>query len=186
MNLEPDGASRLNAAVLSSPGTHRRTRQRAAIAALLAQSAGFRSAQALHGLLRARGEKIGLATVYRILHALAGTGELDVIGGGQGETLYRRCATRRHHHHLVCRACGRTAEVTSPAVKRWIAQVAAEHGYRDIEHVLEVTGTCRACTRRAGTNAVLAGPSAPEHPLCAGNPGDDQGPGAGDGISGLA
>ena len=45
-------------------------------------------------------------------------------------------------------------------MKRWIAQVAAEHGYRDIEDVLEVTGTCRVCTRRAGTNAVPAGPSA--------------------------
>ena len=73
MNLEPGGPSRLNAVVLSSPGTHGRTRQRSAIVALLAESADFRGAQALHGLLRARGEKIGLATVYRTLHALAGT-----------------------------------------------------------------------------------------------------------------
>lgn len=113
------------------------------MAAILAKSPAFRSAQARHQLLRAQGEQIGLATVYRTLHALAVAGECDVIRGWRGETLYRRCATRRHHHHLVCRHCGRTAEITSPAVARWIAQAAAAHGYRDIEHAVDCSATQR-------------------------------------------
>lgn len=136
----------------------RRTRQRSAVNAILAEPAGFRSAQAVHQLLRAQGEQIRLATVYRALHMLAVAGECDVIRSRQGEILYRRCATRGHHHHLLCRHflcrhCGHIAEITSPAVARWIAQAAAAHGYRDIEHVVEITGTCPACTTAGGTNA---------------------------------
>jgi Fur family ferric uptake transcriptional regulator len=50
-----------------------------------------------------------------------------------------------HHHHLVCRACGATVEVTGPAVETWAEQVAAEHGFRDVSHTVEVFGTCPAC-----------------------------------------
>jgi Fur family transcriptional regulator, ferric uptake regulator len=155
------------------PG-RRSTRQRSAISAILAQSPGFRSAQALHQLLRAQGQKIGLATVYRTLHSLTLAGECDVIRSGQGETLYRRCATRAHHHHLVCRHCGRTAEITSPAVARWIAQAAAAHGYRDIEHVIEIAGTCPACTAARGTNALTGGTFGPDQPQRAADLGNDR------------
>ncbi|MPZ79010.1 MAG: transcriptional repressor [Actinophytocola sp.] len=122
----------------------RGTRQQSAILALLADIGEFRSAQALHDLLRARAENVGLTTVYRTLHALTDAGVLDTIRTGRGEVLYRRCSAV-HHHHLVCRHCRRTVEITSPAVMRWIAQVAAEHGYRDVEHELEITGTCPGC-----------------------------------------
>ena len=87
----------------------RATRQRAAVAALLTESEEFRSAQDLHLLLRARGEAIGLTTVYRTLQSMADGGEVDVLRSGDGETVYRRCSTG-HHHHLVCRSCGRTVE----------------------------------------------------------------------------
>ena len=46
---------------------------------------------------------------------------------------------------LVCRNCGRTVEVEGPAVERWADKVAAEHGYADISHTLEIFGTCQDC-----------------------------------------
>ena len=61
-----------------------------------------------------------------------------------GEALYRRCSTG-HHHHLTCRQCRRTVEVDSAAVERWARKVAAENGFADVEHVVEVFGTCREC-----------------------------------------
>ena len=123
----------------------RPTRQRTAVAAALAGLDGFTSAQALHDALRARGEKVGLTTVYRHLTALAEAGEVDVLRGVDGEASYRRCAADDHHHHLVCRSCGATVEVNGPAVEAWATAVAAEHGYVDVTHTLEVFGTCRAC-----------------------------------------
>jgi Fur family transcriptional regulator, ferric uptake regulator len=122
----------------------RNTRQRGAVAALLEEVEGFHSAQDLHAMLRARGERVGLTTVYRTLQGLADVGEIDVMRPPGGEHLYRRCSDG-HHHHLVCRSCGNTVEVLGPTVETWADKVAAQHGYADVSHTLEIFGTCPEC-----------------------------------------
>ncbi|GAA2528536.1 transcriptional repressor [Pilimelia columellifera] len=122
----------------------RNTRQRTAVSALLAEVDGFHSAQELHARLRSRGDAVGLTTVYRTLQSLAEAGEIDVMQIPGGEQLYRRCS-EGHHHHLVCRACGRTVEVAGPAVEKWSEKVAAEHGFSDVSHTLEIFGVCPGC-----------------------------------------
>lgn len=122
----------------------RRTRQRAAVTRALEERDGFVSAQQLHDDLRHQGESVGLTTVYRSLQALADAGEVDLLVNDDGETVYRRCSPE-HHHHLVCRSCGRTVEIAGPAVETWADTVAQEHGFRDISHTLEVFGLCAAC-----------------------------------------
>jgi Fur family ferric uptake transcriptional regulator len=125
------------------------TRQRAAVAAALAKLSGFTSAQAQHDVLRHDGASVGLTTVYRHLQALADAGEVDVLRTDEGESVYRACEGDDHHHHLVCRSCGATVEVTGPAVEAWAEAIAAEHGYRDVSHTLEVFGTCPSCAGQA-------------------------------------
>ena len=71
-------------------------------------------------------------------------GELDSIRTADGETAYRRCSTG-HHHHLVCRSCGRTVEVSGPAVETWANTIAEQNGFRDVSHDLEIFGTCADC-----------------------------------------
>ena len=122
----------------------RRTRQRAAVQEVLAELHEFRTAQQIHDELRRRGDSIGLTTVYRTLQSLSEAGELDALRNADGETAYRRCSDG-HHHHLVCRSCGRTVEVSGPAVERWANAVAAEHGFREVSHDLEIFGTCGSC-----------------------------------------
>ncbi|MGH3664004.1 MAG: Fur family transcriptional regulator [Micromonosporaceae bacterium] len=122
----------------------RSTRQRAALIALLCELDTFCSAQELHTRLQERGERIGLTTVYRTLQALADAGEIDVMRPAGGEHVYRRCS-KQHHHHLVCRSCGHTVEVEGPAVERWADRVAAEHGYAQVSHTLEIFGLCPPC-----------------------------------------
>jgi Fur family transcriptional regulator, ferric uptake regulator len=122
----------------------RTTRQRSAVAAVFDSLDGFHSAQEVHARLRTSGDTVGLSTVYRAVQALADDGELDSIRTDSGEALYRRCSTQ-HHHHLVCRSCGRTVEIEGPAVERWADRVAGEHGFTDVSHTLEVFGTCPDC-----------------------------------------
>lgn len=124
--------------------TPRNTRQRRAVAAILEDLDGFASAQEIHDLLRHRGESVGLSTVYRNLQALADAAEVDALRNDDGETLYRQCSNG-HHHHLVCRSCGRTVEVEGPTVERWADAIAAEHGFVDVAHTLEIFGTCGDC-----------------------------------------
>lgn len=122
----------------------RMTRQRAAVGDILSEVSEFRSAQEIHDELRHKGDAIGLTTVYRTLQSMVETGEVDAIRTAVGETAYRRCSDG-HHHHLVCRSCGRTVEVSGPAVETWASRVAAEHGFRDVSHDLEIFGTCSQC-----------------------------------------
>jgi Fur family ferric uptake transcriptional regulator len=126
------------------PG-QRATRQRAAIGDLLDQLADFRSAQDIHEELRRRGEGIGLTTVYRTLQAMAGAGLLDTLRTDSGEAMYRRCS-QHHHHHLVCRDCGSTVEVEGGEAEAWAAEVAAQHGFSDVSHTIEIFGVCGDCT----------------------------------------
>ena len=127
----------------------RHTKQRTEILDLLHDVDEFRSAQQLHDLLRHRGSGVGLATVYRTVQALADSGEVDTMRTAEGESVYRRCAERRHHHHLVCRSCGRTVEIDGPAAESWAEQVGAAHGFSDVDHVIELTGTCAVCRAAA-------------------------------------
>jgi len=128
------------------------TRQRAAVSDALEDVEDFRSAQQLHEILRSRGDAVGLATVYRTLQSLADGGEVDVLRTEEGENLYRRCERREHHHHLVCRGCGRTVEIDGPTVEAWATQVGATHGFVDIQHTIELFGTCESCAQRSAAS----------------------------------
>ena len=128
----------------------RPTPQRDAIRLLFDDLEGFHSAQDVYAKLRSTGGRVGLSTVYRAVQSLADDGELDSIRTDSGEALYRRCSSR-HHHHLVCRSCGRTVEVEGPAVERWADDVAAEHGFADVSHTLEIFGTCAGCRAAAAS-----------------------------------
>ena len=130
-----------------TPTTLRPTRQRRAITEALAGASDFQSAQDIHDSLRHAGDKVGLATVYRTLQAMAEAGEVDVLQGAGGESAYRRCSTH-HHHHPVCRTCGRTVEVTGPAVETWAEAVAREHDFAEVSHSLELFGICADCRQQ--------------------------------------
>jgi Fur family transcriptional regulator, ferric uptake regulator len=129
-----------------TPGMTRNTRQRAEVLALLDGTDEFRSAQQLHAQLRAGGSGVGLTTVYRTLQILAEAGEVDQMRLPDGEQLYRRCSRSQHHHHLVCRDCGRTVEVEGAAVEAWADRQAAEHGFTEVGHTLEIFGRCAGCS----------------------------------------
>ncbi|MEU1347736.1 Fur family transcriptional regulator [Streptomyces sp. NPDC005775] len=134
----------------AAPVRGRSTRQRAAVAAALDEVDEFRSAQDLHDVLKHRGDSVGLTTVYRTLQSLADAGEVDVLRTTEGESVYRRCSTGDHHHHLVCRMCGKAVEVEGPAVEQWAETIAAQHGFVNVAHTVEVFGTCMECASAKG------------------------------------
>lgn len=129
------------------PIGQRRTRQRELVASTLADLDDFRSASQIHQALLQHGTEVGRATVYRTLQAMYVAGEADIIVLPDGETVYRSCSPG-HHHHLVCRECGRTIEIVGPVVERWSNETAATHGFDDVTHTLEVFGRCADCRKR--------------------------------------
>ncbi len=129
----------------------RNTWQREAVREALVTADGFVSAQSLHSTLRDGGSPIGLATVYRALSDLTDGGEADSLQSMEGEALYRACTSGGHHHHLICRNCGLTVEIEADPVELWAQQVAAEHGFTQAEHVVDVFGVCAKCAAAGAT-----------------------------------
>jgi Fur family ferric uptake transcriptional regulator len=128
------------------PGRVRSTRQAAAIEGVLREADGFRTAQQLFDELRQRGDSVGLTTVYRNLNLLAEAGLADVVHRADGESQFRLCGASDehgdHHHHIVCRVCGRSVEVAGPEVEKWAERVAKEAGFTQISHTVELFGLC--------------------------------------------
>ncbi|MEU1973131.1 transcriptional repressor [Microbacterium sp. NPDC019599] len=123
----------------------RNTWQRERVREALADARGFVSAQSLHATLRDENTGIGLATVYRALAGLAAQGDADSLQSPEGESLYRACATRGHHHHLICRSCGLAVEIEATDVEQWARATAAANGFIEAEHVVDIFGLCASC-----------------------------------------
>lgn len=128
----------------STSSAPRRTRQRAAVGTIMATLDEFRTAQEVHAILREQDQSVGLATVYRTLQQMAEAGQVDCIRTQDGQSAYRACSTG-HHHHLTCRYCGKTVEITPPDFEEWTRQVASAHQFTEIQHELELFGRCAAC-----------------------------------------
>ena len=127
-------------------GGVRSTRQRTAIFEALRNTSGFKTAQGLHMEMLRAGDRVGLATVYRNLQSLAEAGQVDVIQNESGEVMFRLCQATDHHHHLVCRSCGRSEEITADEIERWAVRVARRHGFNDVTHTAELFGFCASCS----------------------------------------
>jgi Fur family ferric uptake transcriptional regulator len=123
----------------------RNTWQKDAVRAELGTTKGFVSAQELHLKLKNAGSTIGLATVYRALADLAIQNEADSLQSKDGELLYRACGTS-HHHHLICRNCGKTVEIEAEKVEAWADAVAKEHGFTKPSHTIDIFGDCGNCS----------------------------------------
>ncbi|MFM6974203.1 MAG: Fur family transcriptional regulator [Agromyces sp.] len=127
----------------------RSTWQREAVREALSETAGFVSAQELHLKLAQSAHPIGLATVYRALADLSESGLADSLHSPAGELMYRACGSEEHHHHLICRSCGRTVEIAADEVEAWSSRVAREHGFTQAAHVVDIFGVCAKCTAEA-------------------------------------
>ncbi len=113
---------------IAGPGRvqHRVTARHDSVRQALAAAGTFISAQDLHAQLRSAGHRIGLTTVYRALAAMADNGGADVLTA-DGQQVYRACGSGSHHHHLICRSCGKTVEISGPAIERWAKATASKY-----------------------------------------------------------
>src|SRR5262249_38855508 len=112
---------------LDADGRRRSTSRAAVIAAALRRDQPF-TAQELVKELARRG--IGRAIVFRTLDLLVSLDVLSRIHGieqGSRCIRYTACAPS-HHHHLVCRSCGRVEETRATGLEQRIEELARARG----------------------------------------------------------
>lgn len=124
----------------------RSTRQRVEVLQALASEPNDATAQEIHQSLRASGQRIGLATVYRTLALLSRAGVVDALMHRPGEVCYRLCGDG-HHHHLTCSECHQVVELGDCKLGPWLDKLGGAHGFTVTGHAVEVTGVCSSCAR---------------------------------------
>ena len=121
----------------------RMTPQRMAVLNILSQAGAHltpieicqKAAQSLPGLTD--------ATVYRTLNFLTQQGLALAAHVGNGQLVYEIAG--RNHHHLICRRCGTTCEISHDLLKSLYEQFQASTGFQiDSLHVT-FFGLCPAC-----------------------------------------
>jgi Fur family ferric uptake transcriptional regulator len=125
------------------------TRQRLLVADALAAHGRQITAQDLYDRLRRREPKIGRATVFRTLEALAAAGVARRLE--QDGHVYGYVACRpEHHHHLACERCGRVEEIEETYITPVAERVAADLGFTIDDARLDFYGLCATCRAAGG------------------------------------
>ena len=124
---------------------YRLTGPRRAVADRIAARAGHFTAANLVDDAAARRLDMSRATIFRTLEALEGVGAIERIDLPTGDHAYITCEPAAHHHHVVCRRCGRANDVDDAGLAAVVERIAGETGYRINAHRLELFGLCPAC-----------------------------------------
>lgn len=123
------------------------TQPRRTLIHVLAESDSPLSASELFARAKSRSKACDLATVYRILSALADLGLVHHIASLDG---WQACQTSHDlgpdRQHLVCGECGQTVEVPwTPQELANLKHVAEREGYSHPEVRVEILGVCGKC-----------------------------------------
>jgi Fur family ferric uptake transcriptional regulator len=120
------------------------TRPREQIAGILRAEKRYLSAGEIHERLSRAHAKVALSTVYRTLERLQAKGEIVARADATGDSTYVLCPGA-HHHHAICRICGRVEDVNCDAIEGLAGALRAHHGFELEGHAMEFFGRCATC-----------------------------------------
>ena len=124
------------------------TRQRDLVAQAVFLADDHPSVEAILRAVKAGGEHVGTATVYRTLDVLVESGLVRAHDFGEGFKRYEPVPGQTHHEHLICEQCGRVVEFQNEPLERMLPIIADEHGFQHRRHRVEIYGVCRECRHR--------------------------------------
>lgn len=135
---------RLNYAALMHERGFRVTPQRQLILDAICEGGGHTTPEEIYARVHAKAPAVNRATVYRTLDFLRELRLVVAADSGGGHMVYE-IAGSPPHHHLVCRTCGGTEQISHDVVKALFAQIEHEHQFIvDMDHLV-LFGSCQAC-----------------------------------------
>lgn len=127
---------------------HRRGGARTAVVEALARHDCAVTAIDLDDELRRRRPRVGRASVYRALEQLELLGLVQRIEVSRGTAGYERIEPDgHHHHHAICRDCGRVVPFEDSKLERAIGKVSESISFDVTEHDVVLRGRCEKCAR---------------------------------------
>lgn len=128
---------------------YRRGGGRSAVIELLDEQTCALSAQEIEDRLRDGGRAVGRATVYRVLDQLDALGLLGKVEVGDGVTRFESVFPEgtHHHHHFVCRNCGKLIPFHDDELERAIRKIARREALAMETHEVTLRGLCPDCAQ---------------------------------------
>jgi Fur family ferric uptake transcriptional regulator len=128
----------------------RRGGARRLVVELLGEQVCCLSAQEIHDRVRARGGRVGIASVYRALDLLVSLRLVQRIDFGAGVARYEPVHPGGdHHHHLVCGDCGKVVAFEDERLEGELERLAGNLGYVVDAHEVVLRGACGDCAPAA-------------------------------------
>ncbi len=125
----------------------RRGGARTAVIEALARHDCAVTALELDDELRRRKPRVGRASIYRALEQFEGLGLVQRIEITRGTAAYERIEPDgHHHHHAICRACGRMETFEDRSLERAIDRVSGRMSFEISEHDVVLRGVCERCS----------------------------------------
>jgi Fur family transcriptional regulator, ferric uptake regulator len=126
---------------------HRRGGARTAVVEALAGHDCAVTALDLDDELRRRRPPVGRASVYRALEQLEQLGLVQRIEVCRGTAGYERVdPAGHHHHHAICRDCGRMVPFEDRSLEQAISRLSKDIDFDVSEHDVVLRGTCERCS----------------------------------------
>ena len=131
---------------------HRLTPQRMLVIEALHNADRHISAEELCKQLRNRYPYANISTVYRTLELLKELNLVTEADLGEGRVRYH-VAEKGHHHHLVCRSCGKIIDLEESLIHPLEHTLLQKYGFdADLRH-LAISGECSRCRTKKGKKA---------------------------------
>ena len=125
---------------------YRLTPQRLMILSAIHSSDHHISAEEIYTQVCARYPNVNISTVYRTLELLKELGLVTETDLGGGKFRYHS-VEKGHHHHLICRKCGRIFELDEAVLNPVEGTILRKYGFKaDLSH-LAVFGNCVQCQK---------------------------------------
>lgn len=129
--------------VLQAQG-YRLTPQRMLVIEALHNAESHISAEEIYEQLHARYPYSNISTVYRTLELLNRLSLVTETDFGEGRVRYH-VAEKSHHHHLVCRTCGKVIDLDESVLSPIKGTLLRDYGFNaDLRH-LAISGECSDC-----------------------------------------
>jgi len=124
------------------------TQQRGAIIEALLENRGqFVTAEEIYKKTRGRHKKTDFSTVYRNLEILESLGIIHKTSIKDGVAIYELICDHSHHHHIICKGCGKTEIINMCPLEQFKKNV-RDKEFTLTDHRFELYGYCRDCNKK--------------------------------------
>lgn len=128
------------------PAGGRRSGKRDFIVDVFLRQDGHISADHLVDLIRSQDARISRATIYRTLQWMVEAGIARRVDFGEGRFRFEHSYRHPRHFHLICKSCNQSFEFLSSDIETLVEEVAAARNFSARQSVLQIYGTCEACS----------------------------------------